>query len=99
MNKTLISEKVAMLALSRVQVPQLALIHQLIETVGSAKELIENAGNIREIIPDASPKLSALLSDESLIELAEREMEFIEKNNIKLICKGDEAYPYRLAEC
>ena len=88
-----------MLALSRVQPSQLAVIHQLIETVGSAKELIENAGNISDIIPDASPRLGKLLGDESLIELAEREMEFIEKNNIKLICKGDEAYPYRLAEC
>lgn len=99
MNKTLISEKVAMLALSRVQVPQLALIHQLIETVGSAKELIENAGNIRDIIPNAGPKLGMLLSNPTFIELAEREMEFIEKNNIKLICKSDDAYPYRLAEC
>ena len=99
MNKKMISEKVAMLALSRVQVSQLALMHQLIEAAGSAKELIENAGNIRDIIPDASPKLGKLLGDETFIELAEREMEFIEKNNIQLICKGDEAYPYRLAEC
>ena len=94
----MISEKVAMLALSRVQVSQLALMHQLIEAAGSAKELIENAGNIRDIIPDASPKLGKLLGDETFIELAEREMEFIEKNNIQLICKGDEAYPYRLRE-
>ena len=99
MNKKMISEKVAMLALSRVQVSQLALMHQLIEAAGSAKELIENAGNIRDIIPDASPKLGKLLGDKSLIEHAEREMEFVEKNNIQLICKGDEAYPYRLAEC
>ena len=88
-----------MLALSKVQVPQLAIIHRLIEEVGSAKELIENATNIRDIFPEASPKLSELLGDETLIECAEREMEFIEKNNIRLICKGDDNYPYRLAEC
>lgn len=99
MNKTTISEKVAMLALSKVQVAQLALMHQLIDTVGSAKELIENAANIGDIVPGASPKLGKLLGDKSLIEHAEREMEFVEKNNIQLICKGDEAYPYRLAEC
>jgi DNA processing protein len=40
-----------------------------------------------------------MLSDMSLIERAEREMEFIEKNGIRLLCLGDEAYPYRLAEC
>ena len=99
MNKKIISEKVAMLALSKVQVPQLAFIHQLIETVGSAKELIENACNIRDIIPEASPKLGEMLGNDSLVESAEHEMEFIEKNNIKLICKGDDNYPYRLAEC
>ena len=88
-----------MLALSKVQVAQLALMHQLIDTVGSAKELIENAANIGDIVPGASPKLGKLLGDKSLIEHAEREMEFVEKNNIQLICKGDEAYPYRLAEC
>lgn len=95
----MISEQVALLALSRVQATQLAVIHQLIEEVGSAKELIENADHIRDIIPDATPRLCELLSDESLIELAEKEMEFIEKNKIKLICKGDKEYPYRLAEC
>ena len=99
MNKKIISEKVAMLALSRVQASQLAVIHQLIEEVGNAKELIENASHINDIVPEAGPRLGKLLGDESLIELAEREMEFIEKNNIKLICKGDKEYPYRLAEC
>lgn len=88
-----------MLALSRVQTSQLALVYRLIETVGSAKELIENAGSIRDIVPDASPRLAGILSNEKNIELAEREMEFIEKNNIRLICRGSDDYPYRLAEC
>ena len=39
-----------MLALSRVQVPQLALIRELIETVGSAKELLEKAPEYDYII-------------------------------------------------
>ena len=94
-----ISEQVAMLALSRVQVTQLVLIRELIGIAGSAKTLLDNAGNIQDILPEASPKLSVILADKSLIELAEREMEFIEKNGIRLICMGDEAYPYRLAEC
>lgn len=99
MNRNIISEQVAMLALSRVQTSQLALIRRLIEEVGSAKELIENAGCIKDIVPDAAPRLAAILGDRKLLEQAEREMEFIEKNNIKLICMGDDAYPYRLAEC
>ncbi|MBR3915749.1 MAG: DNA-processing protein DprA [Bacteroidaceae bacterium] len=88
-----------MLALSRVQVTQLVLIRELIGIAGSAKTLLDNAGNIQDILPEASPKLSVILADKSLTELAEREMEFIEKNGIRLICMGDEAYPYRLAEC
>lgn len=99
MGINLINEQVAMLALSRVQVPQLALVRELINIVGSAKELIENAGNIRDILPDATPRLANLIGDSFLVERAMREMEFIEKSNIKLICFGDEAYPYRLAEC
>lgn len=99
MGTSIISEQVAMLALSRVQVTQLALIRELIEITGGAKILLENAGNIQDILPGASPKLTAILTDKSLIELAEREMEFIEKNGIRLICLGDNAYPYRLAEC
>ena len=88
-----------MLALSKVQATQLAVIHSLIGEVGSAKELIENAGNIKDIVPEAGPRLCELLNDESLIVNAEKEIEFIEKNNIRLICKGDKDYPYRLAEC
>ena len=99
MAANIFNEQVAMLALSRVQVPQLALIRELIETVGSAKELLENAGNIGDIVPGASSRLRQLLCDRSLVELAEKEMEFIESKGIKLICFGDEAYPRRLAEC
>lgn len=99
MNKKIISEQVALLALSKVQATQLAVIHSLIGEVGSAKELIENAGNIKDIVPEAGPRLCELLNDESLIVNAEKEIEFIEKNNIRLICKGDKDYPYRLAEC
>lgn len=99
MAANILNEQVAMLALSRVQVPQLALIRELIETVGSAKELLENGDNICDIVPGASPRLHQLLCDRSLVEHAEREMEFIESKGIKLICYGDEAYPCRLAEC
>ncbi len=99
MAANILNEQVAMLALSRVQVPHLALIRELIETVGSAKELLENGANIGDIVPGASPRLRELLCDRSLVELAEKEMEFIESKGIKLICFGDEAYPCRLAEC
>lgn len=88
-----------MLALSRVHVAHLALLRQLVDAAGSAKELLENASSIQDILPGASPRLGTILSDDSLIDRAEQEAEFIEKNGIKLVCLGDEAYPCRLAEC
>ena len=71
-----------MLALSRVQVSQLSLIRQLINITGSAKILLENAGNLNDILPEATPQLKMMLSNPALIESAEKEMEFIEKNKI-----------------
>ena len=88
-----------MLALSQVQVPQLAVIRELISAVGSAKELLENASCIGDIVPGASPRLRELLCNASLVERAEKEMEFIEAKGLKVVCWGTDAYPYRLAEC
>ena len=88
-----------MLALSRVQVSQLSLIRQLIDITGSAKILLENAGNLNDILPEATPQLKNMLSNPALMESAEKEMEFIEKNKIKPIYIGEKEYPYRLFEC
>ena len=88
-----------MLALSQVQVPQLAVIRELISAVGSAKELLENASCIGDIVPNTSPRLRELLCNASLVERAEKEMEFIEAKGLKVVCWGTDAYPYRLAEC
>lgn len=93
------SEKVALLALSRVQATQLASIRQLVDIAGGAKTLIENADNINDILPEANPKLAGVIGDRYAIELAEREIEFIEKKGIRLLCIGDREYPQRLAEC
>ena len=94
-----INEQVAILALSRVQVQQPALLRQMMDIAGSAKEIFDNLEYINDILPGISPTLAAALRDKSIVERAEREMEFIEKNGINLIYLGDEAYPCRLAEC
>lgn len=88
-----------MLALSRVQVSQLSLIRQLTEITGGAKTLLENAGNLNDILPEATPQLKKMLCNPALLENAEKEMDFIEKNKIKAIYIGEDDYPYRLKEC
>ena len=67
-----------MLALSRVQVSQLSLIRQLVDIAGSAKTLLENIDNLNDILPEATPQLKRMLSNPTLVESAEKEMEFIE---------------------
>ena len=88
-----------MLALSRVQVSQLSLIRQLVDIAGSAKTLLENIDNLNDILPEATPQLKRMLSNPTLVESAEKEMEFIEKNKIKAIYISERGYPYRLKEC
>ena len=99
MNNVIINEHVAMLALSRVQVSQLSLIRQLVDIAGSAKTLLENIDNLNDILPEATPQLKRMLSNPTLVESAEKEMEFIEKNKIKAIYISERGYPYRLKEC
>ncbi len=94
-----INEQVSILALSRVQVQNPALLRQIMDVAGSAKELFDNIDYINDILPGVSPTLLAALRDKSIMERAKREMEFIEANNIKLTCLNDGDYPARLLEC
>ena len=94
-----INEQVSILALSRVQVQNPALLRQIIDVAGSAKELFDNIDYVEDILPGISPVLVSALRDKSIIERAKREMEFVQKNGIKLTCLNDSDYPARLFEC
>lgn len=94
-----INEQVAILALSRVQVQQPALLRQMMDIAGSAREIFDNLEYINDILPGISPTLVTALRDKSIVERAEREMEFVEANSIKLTCLNDSDYPARLFEC
>ena len=94
-----INEQVSILALSRVQVQNPALLRQIMDAAGSAKELFDNIDYINDILPGISPTLVAALRDKSIVERAKREMDFVQKNGIKLTCLNDSDYPSRLFEC
>lgn len=71
----------------------------LIEAFGSAQALFEaddavllSAGNIGQRVLEGR-------RDPSLLERAEREMQFIERNHIRTIIYGQEGYPKRLLDC
>ena len=94
-----INEQVSILALSRVQAQNPALLRQIMDIAGSAKELFDNLDYINDILPGVSPTLVAALRDKSIVERALREMEFVQKNGIKLTFLNDSDYPARLFEC
>lgn len=94
-----INEQVSILALSRVQAQNPALLRQIMDAAGSAKELFDNLDYINDILPGISPALVAALRDKSIMERARREMDFVQKKGIKLTCLNDSDYPTRLFEC
>lgn len=98
-NDYTINEQVCVLALSRVQVNNPALLRQIIDVAGSAKELFDNLDYINDILPGISPALVAVLKDPLIMERAKREMDFVVSKGIKLTCLNDSDYPTRLFEC
>lgn len=73
---------------------------QLYRRAGSATTIMEHHNDILDILPDANPRLREILGNISApLARAEEEMEFIEKNHIKVLVIGEEDYPLRLAEC
>ena len=72
----------------------------LYDTLGSATAVMENRNNIKDVIPDATLLLTESLKNvDDAFRIAEQEVEFIEKKNIKPLCMNDEAYPQRLLNC
>lgn len=96
---TNINEQLSLLSLTKLKGVRVPLLRQLVDAAGSATELFANLDDIYNVVPGISPQLVESLSDPSIIDRAKREMEFIEANGIKLICIGDDDYPYRLREC
>ncbi len=93
----------------------MSLLHQigitLIKGIGPvlAKNLIAYLGDVEAVfsesqsnlakIPEIGPVLSKQIVDQEVLLRAEKEINFIEKNNIYPHFYLDKTYPYRLKEC
>lgn len=88
-----------MLALSRVQVHNPALLRHILDAAGSARELFDNLQYIDDFLPGISPALVNALKAPEIMERAKREMDFLLSKGIKLTCLNDGDYPTRLFEC
>ena len=73
---------------------------QLYQTLGSSKDVYDHRNNIDDVIPDATPRLrEAMKNWDNALHRAAAEMEFVTKNNIRVLTLGDADYPQRLSEC
>ena len=85
------------IALTRVNYFNLAGLAQLYRKLGSATEVIAHRNNLKEVLPDASPRLlEAMHNIEQHLRVADAEMEYNARNNIKTLCLADNDYPQRL---
>lgn len=72
---------------------------RLIDEMGSASAVFENRLHLCELIPDVSQRLVDILDCPEAFKRAEKELDFVEKNNITCLTIKDENYPSRLREC
>jgi DNA processing protein len=72
---------------------------KLLNHCGSAKAIFESKASHLSGIDGVGSMLLKNLKDKSVFDKAEREIKFIEKNNIKVAYFQDENYPDRLKHC
>ena len=73
---------------------------QLYQALGSSKTVYDHRNNIGDVVPDTTPRLrEAMKNWDDALHRAAAEMEFVTKNNIRVLTLGDDDYPQRLSEC
>ncbi|MDR1459115.1 MAG: DNA-processing protein DprA [Bacteroidales bacterium] len=85
------------------QIPSIGdiIAHKLIDNFGSAEQIFKepsrHLSRIKHIPKTISESIAS--SKNKALDIACREMEYIEKNNISVFLKGKENYPLRLEQC
>lgn len=93
-------ERCAMMTLSRLGYHHPVEIRELYRQAGSAEAVWTHRKDLRQIVPEASPKLSELLSNgERTMQRMAQEEEWAAQHGIRILCMGETDYPQRLAEC
>jgi DNA processing protein len=72
---------------------------KLINSVGSAKAVFQEKKSVLRKIPGIGEFITGRISGNSLLDKAEEEIGYIEKNNIKAVYFRDKEYPDRLNQC
>lgn len=72
---------------------------KMIEFTGGPGEVFKAGKNLLEKIPGIGKKLAANISNQQILDKAQKEIEFISKYEVKTYYCYDEDYPERLKEC
>ena len=72
---------------------------KLVARIGSVEEVFSESYNSLVKIPGIGSGLAKSICSKSYLDLAEKETEYIEKNNIKVFFYLDDDYPFRLRQC
>ena len=75
------------------------LARQLIERIGSAEAIFQEKTRVLEKVPGIGHTLASEIKRPEVLQRAEKELEFVEKNHIRCFFLNDEDYPRRLKEC
>jgi DNA processing protein len=72
---------------------------QILQSVGDAEVLFKEKKRLLERIPGITPRILTSLQDPDVLNRAEKEIDFIRKNNIQPLFFKDDHYPKRLNDC
>lgn len=75
------------------------LARQLLQTLGNEKAVFTEKKQLLEKIPGIGPHTSAEILRPEVMQKAEKEAAFVEKNKISVFFFTDDTYPSRLKEC
>lgn len=96
----MISEKTLyQIALTKIKGVGISLARALMQTVGDEEAIFKESRKLLEKIPRISPQLVDEIRSPRVIEEANNELQFIEKNKIKPLFFTDSNYPQRLTNC
>ncbi len=72
---------------------------QIIETLGNAEALFKEKPRLIEKVPGISARIISEIKSPEILKRAEKEISFLEKNDIQSFFFSDQHYPQRLRDC
>lgn len=95
-----VKETLYTLALTRLKNIPLTALATLYQHAGTATAIMENRNSLGDIMPDVSPRITKALKDVSEpMKRAEKELEYCQQHDIKVLLMNGNGYPQRLKEC